>query len=43
MSYHQRMELKMNQFREDIKDETNFEKKLIYLIKVEFDITLINI
>ena len=40
MSYHQRLELKMNQFREDFKNEANFEKKLIYLIKVEFDITL---
>ena len=40
MSYQQRLELKMNQFREDIKDVANFEKKLIYLIKVEFDIAL---
>ena len=40
MSCYQRSEIKMNQFKEDIKDETNFEKKLIYLINIEFDTTL---
>ena len=40
MSFHQRSEIKMNQFREDIKDEDVFEKKLIYLINIEFDSTL---
>ena len=40
MSFHQRSEIKMNQFREDIKDEDVFEKKLIYLINIEFDTTL---
>ena len=40
MSYHQRTQKKMNQFKEDIKNEVIFEKKLIYLIKTEFDTTL---
>ena len=40
MSGYQRSEIKMNQFKEDIKDEANFEKKLIYLINIEFDTTL---
>ena len=40
MSYLQRTEIKMNQLREDIKTESNFEKKLIYLINLEFDSTL---
>ena len=31
MSYLQRTEIKMKQFREDIKNEIIFEKKLIYL------------
>ena len=40
MSYHQRSQKKMNQFKEDIKNEVVFERKLIYLIKTEFDSTL---
>ena len=43
MSYFQRTEIKMNQFREDIKNENIFEKKLIYLLKIEFDAVLNNI
>ena len=43
MSYLQRTEIKMKQFREDIKNEIIFEKKLIYLIKIEFDAILDNI
>ena len=43
MSYLQRTEIKMKQFREDIKNEIIFEKKLIYLIKIEFDAILENI
>ena len=43
MSYHRLAELKFNQFKEDIKDEISFEKKLNYLIKNEFDATLSDI
>ncbi len=43
MSYHLLAEMKFNQFKVDIKDEINFEKKLNYLIKNEFDATLSDI
>ena len=39
-SYHHLSEQKYLQFIEDIKDEKNFKKKLIYLINNEFDTTL---
>jgi hypothetical protein len=31
--------MKLLKFKEDIKDEKNFEKKIHYLIKNEFDTT----
>ena len=40
MSLHQISQMKLDQFREDMKNEKNMEKKLSYLIKNEFDITL---
>ena len=39
-SYHRLSDQKFSQFKEDIKDEKNFEKKLTYLIKNEYDTTL---
>ena len=33
-------EMKLTQFKKDIKNERNFEQKLNYLIKNEFDVTL---
>ena len=40
MSLHQISQMKLDQFKEDMKNEKNMEKKLSYLIKNEFDITL---
>ena len=40
MSINRYSEMKLLKFKEDIKDEKNFEKKIYYLIKNEFDTTL---
>ena len=40
MSFNRQSEIKLSQFREDIKNEKIFERKMNYLIKNEFDATL---
>ena len=40
MSHHRNYQMKLAQFKEDMKNEKNMEKKLNYLIKIEFDNTL---